>query len=294
MLRSVESRAIVALLGAAFLYGATFVVIKSAVAEYPPIGFVGWRFALGALVLFVIAVPRGKQIWLHGSLAGFALFCGYAFQTAGLTQTSASNSALITGLYVVITPFLAAIFSRRAPSWWTIGAAVVSFVGLVLLTTTDGFQFEQGDLLTLACAFAFAAHIVILARLARHHPVIPFTTVQLVIPAVLAFPISFFLESPGLPPSSVWGAIAITGIGISVGGFLLQIWGQTIVSAATAAVILATEAAFGVATAWLVLGERFDLVEWLGAGLILVAIFVVITKQRDKSSVDAEAVTPAH
>ena len=79
-----------------------------------------------------------------------------------------------------------------------------------------------------------------------------------------------------------------------MGRFLLQIWGQTIVTASTAAVILATEAAFGVATGWLVLGERFDLAEWAGAGMILVAIYVVITKQKDKRSVDAEAVTPAH
>jgi drug/metabolite transporter (DMT)-like permease len=100
MFRSTRSRAILALLAASFVFGATFVVVKSAVEQVPPLTFVAWRFLLGAAVLALLALPRGKRIWWHGTLAGLALFCGYAFQTAGLTTTSASNSALITGLYV--------------------------------------------------------------------------------------------------------------------------------------------------------------------------------------------------
>lgn len=121
MFRSSESRAIVALLIAAFLFGATFVVIKSAIEFIDPIAFVAWRFLLGAGLLILFAVPRGKKIWLHGSIAGLTLFCGYALQTSGLTLTSASNSALITGLYVVITPFLASALARHAPSRWSGG-----------------------------------------------------------------------------------------------------------------------------------------------------------------------------
>jgi drug/metabolite transporter (DMT)-like permease len=75
---------------------------------------------------------------------------------------------------------------------------------------------------------------------------------------------------------------------------MLQIWAQTIVGPATAAVVVASESVFGVATAWVVLGERLTLSGFAGAVLILVAIYVVITKQRDKSSLEAESVSPAH
>lgn len=294
MFRSARSRAILALIAAAFLFGATFVVIKSAVEDVAPIAFVAWRFLLGALLLAVFAFPKGKRIWLHGSIAGVALCAGYSLQTAGLAQTSASNSALITGLYVVITPFLASVFARRAPSWWSVGAAAASFGGLILLTGTEDLSFATGDLLTVGCAVAFAFHIIALARFARHHPVIPFTTVQLAVTAALAFPISLLTEGVSLPPQSVWGALALTGFGVSAGAFILQIWSQTIVGATTAAVVLAAEPAFGVATAWVVLGERLTAAGWAGAGLILVAIFAVVVKQKDHASVEAEAVTPAH
>jgi drug/metabolite transporter (DMT)-like permease len=49
-----------------------------------------------------------------------------------------------------------------------------------------------------------------------------------------------------------------------------------------------------VATAWVVLGERLTLAGWAGAGAIIVAIYLVVTKQTDQASLEAEAVTPAH
>jgi drug/metabolite transporter (DMT)-like permease len=289
-----RSRAVLALLVASFVFGATFVVIKTALGQVGPLRFVAWRFLIGAVALAMFALPRGRGIWWHGTIAGVALFSGYAFQTAGLAETSASNSALITGLYVVITPFLASLFARRNPSLWSVGGAALSFGGLILLTGTDGLSFQRGDLLTLACAFSFAFHIVALSRLARHHPVVPFTTVQLAVTSALAFPTSLLLEGPGLPPGTVWGALLLTGLGASAGCFVLQIWSQTVVGATTAAVVLAAEPAFAVATAWVILDERLNLAGWVGAGMILVAIYIVVTRQHDRSSVEAEAVTPAH
>lgn len=288
------SRAVAALLGASFLFGATFVVIKSALADIDPLSFVAWRFMLGALALAVFAAPRGKTLWIHGSICGLALFAGYALQTVGLSQTSATNSALITGLYVVLTPFLAAVFSRRRPSVWVVGAAVISFVGLILVTGTEGLAMSRGDLLTLGCALAFALHIVALSRYAPLHPVVPFTTVQLGLTAALAFPLTFLVEGFAFPARETWAAIALTGLGVSAGAFLLQIWAQTILGAATAAVVLAAEPAFAVATAWVVLGERLDSRGWIGSALIVAAIYLAVTRQRDRSSTAAESVTPAH
>jgi drug/metabolite transporter (DMT)-like permease len=136
---------------------------------------------------------------------------------------------------------------------------------------------------------------VLIARYAHRHPIVPFTTVQLAVTAVLSAASSSIFESgPGIPDRSVWGAIALTSIGVTVGAYLLQVWSQTVVGAATAAIVLSAEPAFGVATAWVVLGERLSLQGWLGAGLIVAAIYLVVTRQRDETSRDAEAVTPAH
>lgn len=287
-------RAVLALLGAAFLYGATFVVIKSALDDIAPGSFVAWRFLIGAIVLLAFTFPRGKVIWLEGSITGVALFAGYMLQTSGLAVTSASNSALITGLYVVLTPLLAALFKRRTPSAWVMAAAVAAFAGIFLLTDTAGLRLSRGDLLTLGCALAFALHIIALARYAGKHPVVPFTAVQLSVVALLAFPSTILVDGAGIPQPSVWAALLVTGLGVGIGAFLLQVWAQTVLGPSTAAVILAAEPAFAVATAWVVLGERLDLFGWAGTALIVLAIFLVVSRQSDEASQLAEAVTPAH
>jgi len=279
---------------ASFLFGSTFVVIKEAVASFPPISFVAWRFLIGGLVLGVLAFPRGRAIWRDAIICGSLLFSGYAFQTAGLVTTGATNSALITGLFVIITPLLAAVFRRHAPRLLVVVGAVVAFVGLVLLTARDGVRLETGDLLTLGAAFSFAGHIVALARLAPRHPVVPFTAGQLLVTSALAFPVAASLEGLAIPTSREVPALLITAIGVSAGAYLLQVWAQTIIGPSMTGVLLALEPAFGVATAAVVLGERMTPTGWLGAGLIIGAIYLVITRGEEETEVEAEAVSPAH
>ncbi len=282
-----------ALAAAAFLFGLTFVVVKDAVSEFPPLAFVGWRFLIGAVALAVLAPPRGVRLWRDGAVAGSFLFAGFALQTAGLTVTGASNSALITGMYVVFTPLLAAAYLRRWPSPWVVVGSVVAFIGLALLTVRGPVRVAAGDLLTLGCAVAFALHIVVLARLAPRHPVVPFTVVQLFVTAVAGLAVSWPLEGMPLPTASVWPALILTGLVVSALAFLLQVWAQTQVGPARTAIVLSLEPAFGVAAAAVILGERLTFAGWSGAALILAAIYVVVVNGRDTPLVEAEAVTAA-
>lgn len=289
------SVAYAALACAALLFGSTFVVIKEAVAILPPLAFVGWRFLVGAALLTLLVVPKGKLLWRDGIAAGVFLFAGYALQTAGLVHTSASNSGLITGLYVVLTPLLAAAVARHPVRVWTVLGALLAFVGLGLLTVEEGVVLATGDLLTVGCAVAFAVHIVVLSRVAFRHPVIPFTAVQLLVTAALALASSAVVEGLPLPTAPVLPSVVLTGVVVSGGAFLLQIWSQTVIGPARTAIILALEPAFAaVFAAWL-LSERLDTAGWVGAGLILAAIYVVLATSGDRDAVPAaEAVTPAH
>ena len=127
-----NSLAAVSLAAAAFLFGATFVVVKDAVTVLPPLGFVGWRFLIGALVLLAVARPRTRAALTAGVIAGLWLFAGYAFQTKGLVTTSVQ---LGLGHRPVRRPHSAP--RRRGPTppsppprarrcplgiWWTRGA----------------------------------------------------------------------------------------------------------------------------------------------------------------------------
>ncbi|MGB9359736.1 MAG: DMT family transporter [Acidimicrobiia bacterium] len=291
-----RTRAYVGLVVAAALFGATFVVIKEAVVTLPPLAFVGWRFLLGAGVLFLFARPRGRGIWMDGLAAGSLLFLGFATQTAGLESTSASNSALITGLYVVFTPLLAALALRRLPAISTISGAALSVVGLGFLTVTAGFSLNSGDLLTVVCAVAFAAHIVVLARLAPRHAVVPFTAVQLIVVAVFALASSVAFEGLPLPPASVIPALIGTGVIVSAGAFMLHVSAQRVIGPSRTAIVLSAEPVFATATAAVVLSERLTPRGWFGAALIMVGIYVVLafSPPEDADLVAAEGLSEAH
>lgn len=280
---------------ASFLFGATFVVVKDAVARLAPIGFVGWRFLLGAAALMVVGVPRRPSLWRQGAVAGLLLFGGYALQTQGLVSTSASNSGLITGLYVVLTPLVAALVARRLPRLLVMAGAFMAFAGFGALALGDGLHLSQGDLLTVGAALSFAAHIVYLARTAHRHDVLRYTAVQLLVTALLGLGWSALTEGFPLPGRETWPAILLTGLAVSAGAFLLQVWSQTVIGPSRTAIILALEPAFAAASAALLLGERLDTRGWIGAGLIIAAIYVVLGATGDEDDLpSAEAITAAH
>ncbi len=280
---------------AALLFGATFVVIKEAVEILPPTAFVGWRFLIGAAALLLMAWPRGRRVWRDGVAAGSLLFAGYALQTEGLALTSASNSGLITGLYVVFTPLLAAVAARRRMRPWMVAGAAVAFAGLALLTIDGEMTLQAGDLLTVGCAVAFAAHIVVLSRVAFRHPVIPFTGVQLLVTAVLALAVAALQNAVPAPSTQVLPALLLTGLAVSGGAFLMQVWSQTVIGPSRTAIVLALEPAFAALFAAVLLGERLDVQGWVGAALIVGAIYIVLLTAGEHDPVPAaEALSAAH
>lgn len=285
--------AYLALVVAALLFGSTFVVIKEAVASLPPLAFVGWRFLLGGAVLAALGPPLGRAVWRDGLIAGALLLAGYALQTVGLAHTSASNSGLITGLYVVLTPLLAAAVARRLPRLLIAAGALLAFVGFALLTLSDGLTLQRGDLLTVGCALSYAAHIVYLSRVAARHRVVPFTAVQLLVTAAGGLAASVVFEGLPLPTADTWPALLMTGLAVSAGAFLLQVWAQTVIGPSRTAVILALEPAFAAAVAAVVLGERLSGRGWAGAALILAGIYLALAGEEEPLPA-AEAVTPAH
>lgn len=287
-----QTAALGGLIVAAFLFGVTFVVVKAAMETVDPLAFVGWRFLIGGGALFLLAIPRTQGVWRDGAIAGTWLFAGYALQTGGLTVTGATNSALITGLFVVFVPLLAAVVRRRAPSPWAVVGVVLGFIGTSLLTVREDLTLGAGDLLTLGCAVAFAGHIVTIARQAHRHPVIPYTTVQLLTTAALGLAGSLVFEGPGLPARSGWPAIILTGLGVSAIAYLLQVWAQSRVGPSRTAILLTLEPVFAVAAAALVLSERLTAAGWFGALIILGAITLVLVKVDDDPLVEAEAISP--
>src|SRR4051812_8999762 len=159
-LRPSTLRADLALAGAAFLFGTTFLVMQDAVKDVEPVPFIVARFAIGALVLLPVVVVRARAgmpararttLLRDGALAGVALAAGYVFQTTGLQYPTSSVSAFLPSLLVVFVPLLSAIVLRRPPRPLTMVGVALAVVGLYLLTEGAGIGFGRGEVFSVLC-----------------------------------------------------------------------------------------------------------------------------------------------
>ena len=269
-----------ALIAIAAVWGVTFVMVQDAIAFLPTMAFLAYRFIPAALIVAVIFWRPLRRLpaagWRAGLVMGFFLAGGYIFQTLGLEQTTASNTGFITGLFVVLTPVLGAIFLRdRVPALVWI-AAGVSMFGLWLLSGAGG-EFElRGDGLVLLCAFSLAAHILATARAVVHYDVGALLAVQLGVVGLTCLVIGALagqLEKP--EGATVWSALIVTSLVATALGFFVQSFAQQHAPPARTALILSSEPAFAGLFGWLLNDERLTATGWLGAGLIMAAIVSV-------------------
>ncbi len=272
----------VLLVGVTAIWGWTFVVVKDAIGRYPVFSFVGVRFALAALVLWVIVAALRLRIRRAGiGLAiGLVLALSYLLQTLGLRGTSVANTGLITGLFVVFTPILDRLIFGvgTGPGTWL--AAATAFGGTALLTGGAPTGLHQGDLLVLLGSVGFAFHITLLSRYASAGPLV-LAAWQMTAAGVFLTAGAVATGAGVIPvPRSVWPALVITGVFASAIAFWVQTYAQQRLPASRTALILTTEPAFTVFFAFLLVGERFRLIQVVGAALILGALFFSEVSQR--------------
>jgi drug/metabolite transporter (DMT)-like permease len=265
-----------ALLLTTFIWGATFPATKAALEQIPPLSFLFLRFLLGTILIvawLLIArhrLHRDRAILRASAIATVWLFLGYLLQTVGLRYTSASNSAFITALYVIIVPLILQRFDRRV--WLSTGIATV---GLWLLVKPSA-SMNMGDLMTLGCSFAFAAHIAVLERFTREVDSPSFLAWQMMAMVVLLAPtpwIDGISASAVAPKLVLLIGLGVTG-GLATGAFAVQLWAQKLLPAQQVALIFASEPAYAAWLSWYFLGESLDLQGWFGSALILIAVVI--------------------
>lgn len=277
------------------VWGSTFVLIKSALADATPAAFNLIRMSV-AFVVLAIAYHRAWRglTWRQfaaGSLVGLCLATGYQFQTIGLVRTTPSKSAFITGLLVVLVPLLSLIPGvrppcARTPRWNAFCGAAFAFVGIVLLTAPtasgatglagilpDFSSINFGDVLTFGCAVGFAFHCIALSHTS---PRIDFRALAIVQVGTCAA-----LMAISLPiieqPHITWTprlliALVIAAVLATAAAFSIQSWAQSILPSTHTALILTLEPVFAWITSFVVMHEQLGLRAASGALLILAGI----------------------
>ena len=286
MTRRIQIFALVALTSVAAIWGASFVLMKDALTGQSVDDFLATRFILATAVLILVrpAALRGisREMALKGSLLGLFLGSGYLFQTIGLHLTTAATTGFLTGLYVVFTPILGALFlkSHVTRNEWI--GVVMATIGLALLSF-KGFSIGLGELSVLLSALFFAFHILGLGRWSEKFATYPLTIVQLGTIAVLTSILAIVDDGYELPNTNQeWKATIFTALFATSLAFLIQTWSQSKMDATIVAVVLTLEVVFAALFAVIAGQETLTLRAITGGTLIFAAMLLMqIPEKKD-------------
>ncbi|MEM1398632.1 MAG: EamA family transporter [Pseudomonadota bacterium] len=261
----------------ALLWGSSYLFIKVAVAEIPPITLIAARVFGAALLLMIVLwlrgerLPRDRTTWglltvqaFFNSIAAWTVLAwGQQFVDAGLASVLNSTSPIFVLLIAL------AATNRQRPPMIKVAGALIGIVGVVLVIGVDRLrglgQQVAGQIACLIGAALYACAALFGTRFNDLGPVVT-ATGTMIIATVALLPIAFAFDRPWqLAPSyaaivaTLFLSIFCTGLAMLLYFRLLRTLGS--LGVASQAYL---RAGVGVALGAIILGESLSPVVAIG------------------------------
>ena len=270
----------------ALIWGVAFVAQSVGMEYVGPFTFNSVRFLIGGMVLLpVVLMSRKKKgletdsqdgkrrvLVLGGLCCGLALCVASCLQQIGIGYTTVGKAGFITAMYIVIVPLLGS-FLKKKTTWLVWISVVLASIGLYFLCMTESLTVGRGDLYVLACAVVFSVHILLIDHFSPKVDGVALACFQFIVSGVIAGVAALIWEQPDLTSIlAAWAPILYAGV-LSCGvAYTLQVVGQKGVDPTVASLVLSLESVFSVLAGWIILGQNLSAREWMGCGLMAVAI----------------------
>jgi drug/metabolite transporter (DMT)-like permease len=282
-----RSLSTIALILTTLLWGTTFIITKTLTQGLPIFLYLFLRYSISLIgfLPFLIAYFRrlNKKIIFSGIISGIIYFLSMVFQTYGLQTTTAGKAGFITGLGTVMVPFIVWIIFKKKIKVRIWIAAFISVIGMGFLLLEGESGVIIGDILVLFCGLFYAFFIIINDKYVRTEEINIFlySIIQLIILTFLSLVSSFIFGEKfnfNSTDFNFWVIIFYMGLGATTLTFLFQNWAQKYQSSSKTAIIFALEPVFAALFGYLFGGELLTVLGIFGAGLILIAIVLVVIR----------------
>ncbi len=285
---------------AATCWGVGTVISKAALAEFAPLTLLAVQLASSLVVLVVLLRLQGAPLaGAPARLGRLGLLnpgSAYALSLLGLATISASLSVLLWALEPLLIIALAAVVLRERVTPGFVALSLVAASGMALLLWDPGAT--GGQLVGIALTIAGVACCAVYSVLTRRFlPGVP-ETGQVVLAQqahALALAVVLVVIVAAVDGSLVPGVISPLGLASAVGSGVLYYAGAYWVYLAALRRVPASLAAtsfylipiVGVAAGFILLGERLEPWQWVGAAIVMAAVLGVVSPWRDRSPVSA-------
>ncbi len=275
------------------VWSSTWLVIKIGLEDLPPVSYVAIRFVIAALVLVVISIGRDRL--LPPKRADYFVLAG-----TGLLMF-AVNYALLFWAELHVSSGLAAVIQASIPifgmvfahwmlpdeplRWQRLAGALVAILGVAficarLLSFNGWLAFLGGVGITIGAASAAFSNVVLKARKIQLPPSM-LAAWQMIFGVVPLLLLGFALD--GNPLHFHWtGRAILCLLYLAVVGssftFLLLYWLLPRMSVTNLQTISLITPPGAIAIGWAFGGERLSVWSLLGAGLVLLGVWMIFRR----------------
>src|SRR2546427_7583653 len=271
---------------ASILWGTSFPGSKLTVGIVDPLFLTFARTALGALLgLAVLAATRRLDVqvfrpplvWALGAINAV----GFELQNEGILLTTASKTALLVNVNVVIILLLMVLFFREAMTRLKVTGILIGTLGVVVVATKfdpaplAGGQFA-GDLFVFVAGVVWAFYVVGAKRMVdRGGDYVALTAGILSTTALLASLPLFFVGWPLPTNGNGWLGIVYLGLVPTFTPLVLYVASMRTISPTISALLILLEVVVAAVLSFLFLRDPLDAYTLAGGALILFGAYVV-------------------
>lgn len=279
----------------ALLWGSSYLFIKIAVVDIPPVTLIAARVAIAAVFLLGVMhwrgerLPREVRTWrmlfvqsLFNSTGAWTILAwGQQYVDSGLASVLNSTSPIFVFL-------ITAFFTRHeSVSFFKLGGACMGVLGVVAIVGIDVLhglgQQLAGQLAAISGALLYAGAAIYGKRLSS----LPATVTSagtMIWATVCLVPLSLFLEHPWTLAPSSQSTIAVIILAVFCTGVALLIYFRLVKTLGSMGVASQSylRAGVGVILGGVFLGEQMTLIAGLGVGAALLGVVIINMPVRSK------------
>ena len=259
----------------------SFMFSKLCLVSMTSYSLLALRFSTAAILLLLLFHRRliPAMNWQNirsGIIIGTVFYFVMVAELAGLRTSTASMSAFIENLAIVIVPFFECILMRKYPEKKSILSACLAVCGVGALTMLGNqLGFSVGECFLLAAAFLYAVAIIVTDRLAKSGDSFAIGFVQVATIGILGWMNVIFTGNFTMPTSSSqWLMILVLAVVCTGFGFTLQPVAQAHMSAETASSFCSLAPLIAALLSCIFLKDPVTVHSLIGAFLILLSLAI--------------------
>ncbi len=261
-------------------------------AVIPPVGLVGIRTAITAIILMVIQIFRRRfwlkqkgDYWRFALLSLFGVVLNQLFFISGLHLTTASNTSLLAVMIPVFALAVGAIAGFEKLTWVKIVGMILAAAGVIYLIDPRKASFSSqttlGDLCIVVNCLAYGIYVATSKDVITRNGTFRSMMWVFIFACIACIPLgamSLSTVDVAAVPTKIWLIAIYIGIGATAAPYLLNAWALSKVNPSTVAVFVYLQPLIGFALAVLFLGENLDLKFAVAGVLIFAGVFLVTRK----------------